>query len=423
MRQPLRFLQVATHPTQYSSPLFRLQSSTPGIETEIAYCALQAGEVEVDPDFGVKVKWDVPVLEGYKWVALANRSPFRSSFPFFGLINPGIWTLIRKGKFDAVVLYIGYVTATFWIAVIAAKLRGIPVLFGTDAYDLSPRDGGSWKSAVKKFLWPKLFRLADVVLAPSSGTAALMKSFGIPDNRVGLAPYCVNNRWWMEQSAAIKRTDVRARWRVPDDATVVLFSAKFQPWKRPQDLLHAFAGAAVPNTYLVYAGDGPLRSTLESEAKSLGIADRVRFLGFVNQSALPATYASSDVLVLPSNYDAFGLVVNEAMLCGCVVIVSDRVGAHFDLVQEGTTGFVFPAGNVEALAALLRQALDDQSRLKVMAEAARERMKSWSPERNVAGIVEAVERAIRFRMTPNQPPRQTNCESLNRESLNRDGLP
>ena len=65
----------------------------------------------------------------------------------------------------------------------------------------------------------------------------------------------------------------------------------------------------------------------------MGVADRVRFLGFVNQSGLPAVYAASDVLVLPSSYEPFGVVVNEAMLCGCAAIASDRVGARFDLVK------------------------------------------------------------------------------------------
>ena len=66
---------------------------------------------------------------------------------------------------------------------------------------------------------------------------------------------------------------------------------------------------------------------LQREAEELKVADRVRLLGFVNQSELPSVYRSSDVLVLPSEYEPFGVVVNEALLCGCVAAVSDRVGA------------------------------------------------------------------------------------------------
>jgi glycosyltransferase involved in cell wall biosynthesis len=127
----------------------------------------------------------------------------------------------------------------------------------------------------------------------------------------------------------------------------------------------------------------------------LGVADRVRFLGFVNQSALPRAYVGSDLLVLPSDYDAFGLVVNEAMLCGRPAVVSDVVGAKFDLIREGETGFVFPVGDVDALAAILRDLLSDRPRLERVGEAARRRMETWSPREYVEDLVAAVEAARR----------------------------
>jgi glycosyltransferase involved in cell wall biosynthesis len=111
----------------------------------------------------------------------------------------------------------------------------------------------------------------------------------------------------------------------------------------------------------------------------LGVAHRVRFLGFVNQSRLPDVYRAADILVLPSEYEPFGVVVNEAMLCGRPVIVSDRVGAKYDLVREGETGFVYPCGDIEALAQILREVLPDRERLRKMGEAARKRMETWSP--------------------------------------------
>ena len=139
----------------------------------------------------------------------------------------------------------------------------------------------------------------------------------------------------------------------------MLFCAKLQPWKGPLDVLEAFARANVPNSYLVFAGDGPLRTSIEQRACELGVSERVRILGFVNQSQLPSVYCAADLLVLPSLYEPFGFVVNEAMLCGCPAAVSDRVGAKYDLVRQGETGYVFPAGDVDALAAILRDVLSD----------------------------------------------------------------
>ena len=251
-----------------------------------------------------------------------------------------------------------------------------------------------WKRSVKRVMWPILFRVADQVIVPSSGSRDLMRSLGISDERITITPYVVDNDWWLAQSATVDRAAVRASWGAREADGVVLFCAKLQPWKRPFDLLEAFAKAELSNTLLVFAGAGPLRAELEARAVSLGVAKRVRFLGFVNQSQLPAIYTAADLMVLPSEYDAFGVVVNEAMLCGCAVAASDRVGAARDLIAEGRTGFVYPCGDVEALAGVLRRAFRDPARLKEMQQEARARMETWSPRENIEATLEAVARGI-----------------------------
>jgi glycosyltransferase involved in cell wall biosynthesis len=243
-------------------------------------------------------------------------------------------------------------------------------------------------------LWPRLFRLADIVIVVSSGGLALIRSFGIPENRIAFTPNVVDNPWWIEQSNRADPAAVRREWNIPEDAAVAIFCAKLQPWKRPEDLLAAFAKLADVNAFLVFIGEGPSRPALQSGARSLGIESKVRFLGFVNQSGLPAAYTASDVLVLPSEYEPFGMVVNEAMLCRCPVIVSDRVGAQNDLVKEGETGYIYPCGDIDALAAVLRLSLNDRTRLRKMGEAGRQRMAAWTPEDFVSGYVKAVSRFL-----------------------------
>jgi glycosyltransferase involved in cell wall biosynthesis len=393
-------LLVATHPVQYAAPVFRQMAAHPRLEIQVAYCSLQGAEAGHDPEFGRDVQWDVPLLDGYPWVRVPNRSLRPGLGRFFGLFNPGLWRLLRKSHFDAVALYTGYRYASFWIALVAAKASGTAVLFGTDAHELRPRDARSWKLSLKGWLWPRLFRLADMVIVPSSGSLALMHSLGLPEERVALTPYTVDNEWWSAQAARADRAATRQEWKIPADAAVVLFCAKLQPWKRPADLLCAFARAAVSDlptqagAYLVFAGDGPLKAALEEEARRLGVSERVRFLGFVNQTALPAVYSAADLLVLPSEYEPFAVVVNEAMLCGCAVAVSDRVGARYDLVHPGENGFVFRCGDIEELAAILREVLPDRARLQQMGAAARERMRKWSPAQNIEALVGAVARAV-----------------------------
>jgi glycosyltransferase involved in cell wall biosynthesis len=217
-----------------------------------------------------------------------------------------------------------------------------------------------------------------------------MLSLKIPSERITITPYVVDNDWWLAESAQVDRESVRASWGAASSDAVVLFCAKLQPWKRPHDLLQAFSRAGLNNAILVFAGDGPLRASLEAEAAKLGITNRVRFLGFVNQTQLPAIYTAADLMVLPSSYDAFGVVVNEAMLCGCGVVASDEVGAARDLIAHERTGFVYGCGDVEVLRGILATALADRERLREMGRAARKRLQSWSPRENVESTLQAI---------------------------------
>jgi len=386
-----RVLAIASHPVQYGAPLFRLLAQHPQLDFQVAYCSLRGAEAGHDPDFGRSVKWDIPLLDGYAWTHLANRGSGSESF--FGLNNPGLWRLIRRGHFDGVLSYTGYVRATFWISCFAAKLSHTAFLFGTDSISLASRDGRAWKRVCKGLFWPWLFRLADQVIAPSSPTRDLMLSLGIPPDRVTLIPYVVDNDWWIERSAGVDRAAVRASWGVAAHDVVILFCAKLQAWKRPFDVLRAFAKCNLPNARLVYAGDGPLHAPLVAEASALGIESRVRFLGFANQTQLPAIYRSADVMVLPSEYEPFAVVVNEAMCCGCPVIVSDRVGAGRDLVAPVCPEFIFPCGNVDALSEILARVVSGRANLREVGRRAAARVRAWSPQENIAATVEAIQRA------------------------------
>jgi glycosyltransferase involved in cell wall biosynthesis len=397
-----RVLTVASHPVPYAVVVYRELSCHPQIDFQVAYCSLRGQEADRDPEFGVKVQWDVPLLDGYQWTHVPNRGSGKETF--WGLYNPGLWKLIRNGRFDALNCHLSYLSASFWIAFFAARLSGTAFLFGTDATSLAPRDSAHWKVRVKRFLWPRLFGLADQVTVPSSAGGELMRSLGIPQERISLTHFVIDNDWWMEQAARANRSAVRASWGISDQEVVVLFSAKLQSWKRPLDLLRAFAGAAVPNSVLVFAGEGPQRGEIEREAAALGIASRVRLLGFVNQSQLPSIYSSADLFVLPSSYDPCPVVVCEAMVCGLPALISDEIRGRFDLVQPGVTGGVFPCGDVAALAGDLQRLLSDREALAVLARNARTRMTTWSPRENVAATFTAVARAVAHRHGDHSAP-------------------
>jgi glycosyltransferase involved in cell wall biosynthesis len=365
----------------------------PRLEIEVAYCTLQGVESSLDLEFGIAVKWDVPLLQGYPWAQVRNRSRRPGLGGFFGLFNPGLWHLVRRREYDAVVSYTGYRCASFWIVAAAAKLSGIPFLFGTDANNFGSPNGNRWKAWLRPLYLPLIFRLADVCLSTSEATSGFIRSLGVPKECVVLTPFVVDNELWKHSASQVDRQAVRARWGVHEKASAILFCAKLQPWKRPQDLLRAFAKLGSSDSFLIFAGDGPLRKELEAEAKALGISNRVVFLGFVNQTQLPDVYRAADVLVVSSDYDACPVVVCEAMICGCPVVLSDQIRGRLDIVVHDETGFVYPCGNVEALASILRQVVSNPEQLRRLSAAARQRMETWSPRQNIEGHLEAISRA------------------------------
>src|ERR1700746_3119840 len=139
------------------SPLFRRMAQHPKLDLFVVYCTLRGAQPSYDPDFNTTVKWDIPLLEGYAWQEVPNRGSGADSF--FGLYNLGLRKIISQGKFDAVLCFLSYLCASFWISYFSSRSANTAFLFGTDASSLRPRSGGSWKVAVKTHVWPRLYSL------------------------------------------------------------------------------------------------------------------------------------------------------------------------------------------------------------------------------------------------------------------------
>jgi glycosyltransferase involved in cell wall biosynthesis len=389
-----RVLLISSQPTQNPKPL-QLLAQYQNLEIIIAFCSLPNGKITQNLEQINKNCFDIPMLEGYPWVYVPNRSPLPDSSGAWRFINPGLVTLVPK--FDCCVVY-GHAYVSFWLAIAVAKLTKKPLLLGTDATYLEAPSGSNWKVLFKRWLLPYLYNyIADGVLVPSTASKKFIHSLGVLEDRIFITPYVVDNLTISTTAENTNRNQIRCQWEIPIDAVVISFCAKFIPRKRPQDLVKAFAKANVSDSYLVLVGDGPLRDSLETEVEQLGIAERVKFLGLVNYSRLPEVYVSSDLLVHPAEWEPYGLPVNEAMVCGVPVVVSDRVGAGYDLVQEGITGFTYPSGDVDALASILQKTLSDREALKQMGKAATERMKTWSSRENAEETVQAIEKAIAWK--------------------------
>jgi glycosyltransferase involved in cell wall biosynthesis len=222
------------------------------------------------------------------------------------------------------------------------------------------------KLGVKRIAMPALLRTIDGLLAIGRLNREYYLHYGVEAGRIFPMPYAVDNDFFRTaaERARPSREALRADLGLKPERAVILFASKMQPHKRAADLLEAYArmsadGVVEPAAYLVFAGDGEERGNLERRARELKW-DSIRFIGFRNQSELPALYDLCDVFVLPSDHEPWGLVVNEAMNAGKPVIVSDRVGAGPDLIDDGINGFVYPVGDVAALANRLRLTVESR---------------------------------------------------------------
>jgi glycosyltransferase involved in cell wall biosynthesis len=121
---------------------------------------------------------------------------------------------------------------------------------------------------------------------------------------------------------------------------------------------------------------------------------RIRYAGFQAPGALPEFFAQADVFVLPSRYDGWGVVVNQALGAGLPIIVSDRVGAGYDLVRPGENGFVVPAGDQDALAGAMRRYLSDETLRETHATSSLRRAPDWLPERGADAWRKALQAVV-----------------------------
>jgi glycosyltransferase involved in cell wall biosynthesis len=272
----------------------------------------------------------------------------------------------------------------------------VPALLRDDATLLRRR--ALWRRLVKAVALPVLFRFVHG-LGTGKESRRWFERYGVRGQRLFQARHSVDNAFFRQHAAALagEREAVRRSFGLPPDQPVVLLCGKLIPVKDPLLLLRAFADVRrrAPCS-LLYAGDGPLRAEVEAAADRERIPD-VRFTGFLNQSELPRAYAAADVLVLCSERETWGLVVNEAMNFGLPVIVSDRVGCAADLVVDGENGRVVPTGCARSLAAALHELVVDPARRRRWGARSREIVDAYDVGRTADEVVTAVRQVARRR--------------------------
>lgn len=354
--QPVLFFE--THPIQYRAPVFQALQQIAPDRLEVIYASDFSVRGEVDREFGTKVRWDRPLLEGYRYRVLDNERPGGAA-RFSGLSGAGVDRLIAEKRPSAVVLHslaYHYNMAAYW----AALRRRIPVWYRCDSNETAFARSG-WKAAARQVVYRTLYAGLTRGLYVGERNREHFKKFGVPDSKLRHVPHCVPDPLGSisEEARQALRTSARERIGATESDTVFGFFGKLIPKKNPSLLLEALAVAPISGSArCLFVGSGELEQSLRSQADRLHAERAIEshFAGFINQSDIQNYYLATDVLVLPSNHagETWGLVVNEALNAGCSVALTDSVGCSTDFGHLARVR-VSPTGDAEGLARSLAE--------------------------------------------------------------------
>lgn len=356
-----------SHPIQYFAPLYKELSQNNKLKLEVWYCSNHGMKGEIDKQFNTNVKWDISLLEGYKYDFLSNQSLNPSIYSFWGLMNFSLIFKIIKIPKSIIVVH-GWNFFSCWLAIFFGKLLGHQIAMRAETPLKQELLKPLWKLKLRKIILGNLlFRILDYGLYLGVENKLFYKHYGLPNNKLKFMPYAVDNQRFKKSARelAAKKELLLEKYELPENKLIFLFSGKFIPKKRPLDLLNAFAGSCNNNAFLVLMGEGVLRKEMEILIKKHKL-NNVLLTGFINQSEVVNYYALADVFVMCSTIgETWGLSTNEAMNFGLPLILSDMTGCSNDLVKEEENGFVFPVGDITYLTDLLSKFINMSHEVRV----------------------------------------------------------
>jgi len=270
-----------------------------------------------------------------------------------------------------------------------ATERGIPYLvtYHCDV-ELPSSLGSVVESIYRRSLGADTLRNAAQVIVTTRTYAATSRA--VWRYNPSVIPNAVDHRRFRPD---VDGSRIRESLQVPAGTPLVLLVGRIVPHKGVEHFIEA--ARYVAEARFLIAGGGSLLEPMQALAESMGVADRVQFLGRVSDEQLPEVYAACDVFVLPSvsRLEAFGIVALEAMATAKPVIVADIPGVR-EMIEDGRDGLLADPVNPRDLADKIRRLLADPDARRAMGVRAREKvLESFSIER-VTDRIEAAYRAV-----------------------------
>jgi glycosyltransferase involved in cell wall biosynthesis len=305
-------------------------------------------------------------------------------------VTPGVVGALQRANPDVVVVS-GWSTFAAQGAIAWSRLRGVPYVLLVESHDEGPRPG--WRRRVKGTVVPPIIRGASGALVTGTLARRSMIDRGARPEDVHVFANTIDVEGFggRADELASRRYDLRAELDVADDDVLVVSVARLVREKAHDVLLHAVAEADDTRIVLVLVGEGPERGRLRRLADELGV--RLVLTGDRPWERIVETYVAADVFALLSEHEPWAVVVNEAAACGLPLVLSDRVGAAPDLLEDGENGYLVAAGDIAAAAVALRRLAGDADERRRLGARSRDLVQGWGYGPSVDGFLAAVRAA------------------------------
>ena len=270
---------------------------------------------------------------------------------------------------------------------LAAKLARVPIIVHTPHGHVFFGYFGPLKTQMFILLEKYAARITDRIVALTKGEKEDYQFYKIaPEDKIVV----INSGVELEKIKDLsleERQNLKRQLGIPERSFVVGTAGRLEPVKGPEFLMEAAKDilSNYPQTYFVFAGDGPLRQRLERKAYELGINTNMRFLGWRND--VTRVISIYDIFVFPSLNEGMGRVLVEAMALGRPVVASN-VGGIPDLVTHGKTGFLVPPKDPGQLVRYIQVLIEDEGKRKRLGQAGKEMALNFKIEIMVEKIAE-----------------------------------
>ena len=371
---------ILSHPIQYQSPLIRYLVKK-GLNMTVLYRSNISAKKFFDPGFRKKIKWDIDLLKGYKYKYLNYIGPNRvgNIFP----ITAEFFNKIFNDKADIIWLH-GIKNWYNLCIIVLSKFFKKKVFVRDETHQFS-KNRTVFNNLLNYLFYQIIDQFIDIYLAIGTANKKYYIRNNIDEKKVIIVPYTVNNKFFYKK---IKRK-INKKKKI-----IFIFAAKLTFRKGPDLLLESiillkkYKNFSL-NTEFLIIGDGEMKTQLIQFSKENNL-NNVRFYSFQNQKNLSKFYQNSDVFVIPSRVEPWGLTVNEAMSSANAIISSNQVGSAFDLVKNNINGFTFKNNDSQDLAKKILLIYKNKKKIKKFKFNSLKIISRWEFKQCYNGLQEAI---------------------------------